>query len=144
MNCEFAKDNVVLYLYDELPDDVRHEFEHHTASCNVCAAELRDVRALKGDVAAQSVLEPTPNLLAACRVRLSEALETTEPTPWWRRTFDPVDWLQQMKFAPALASAILILGFFGGVLTTFATGNRQLPVVIGEKHRDFFDCFHVC
>ena len=29
MNCDWVKENVVLYIYDELADDARHTFEHH-------------------------------------------------------------------------------------------------------------------
>jgi len=33
--------------------------------------------------------------------------------------FDPANWLRQVRFSPALASAILILGFAGGVGTSY-------------------------
>src|SRR4029077_208272 len=33
--------------------------------------------------------------------------------------FDPAPWLLQMKFSPALAAAILIVGFAGGVGATY-------------------------
>ena len=29
MNCEWVKENVTLYVYDELADDARHEVEQH-------------------------------------------------------------------------------------------------------------------
>src|SRR6202043_355230 len=38
---------------------------------------------------------------------------------WNRLAFDPANWLRQMRFSPALASAILILGFAGGVGTAY-------------------------
>ena len=70
-------------------------------------------------------MEPTPNLLAASRMRLQEALETTEQGKFWHRlAFDPANWLRQLQFSPALASAILILGFAGGVGTAYkVTGH---------------------
>ena len=47
-------------------------------------------------------------------------LETAKQgTMWSRLAFDPTTWLRQMRFSPALASAILILGFAGGVGTTY-------------------------
>jgi HEAT repeats len=49
-------------------------------------------------------------------MQLQEALETAEQGKWWSRlVFDPLNWLRQVRFSPALASAILILGFAGGV-----------------------------
>jgi len=50
---------------------------------------------------------------------LSEALETTEQSQWRKWIVDPTEWLRQMRFSPALASAILILGFAGGTLTAW-------------------------
>jgi anti-sigma factor RsiW len=53
MNCEWAKANVTLYVYDELPDDERYEFEQHTQRCPACAAELKAVRGLRAILAAK-------------------------------------------------------------------------------------------
>ena len=65
-------------------------------------------------------------------MRLQEALETAKQGSFWSRlAFDPANWLRQVRFSPALASAILILGFAGGVGATYelygsrhATGSR--------------------
>ena len=89
MNCEFVTQNAVLLVYDELADDVRHELEQHLQRCPECAAEVERMRALRTVMALDPVLEPTPNLLAASRMRLQEALETAEQARGWRRfTFD--------------------------------------------------------
>src|SRR5262249_52013698 len=64
--------------------------------------------------------EPTPNLLAASRMQLQEALETaTQGNFWQRLVFDPTRWLRQARFSPALAAAIFIVGFGGGILTIY-------------------------
>ena len=87
MNCDWVKQNITLYIYDELPDDARHELEQHTERCTGCAAELKasgDLRGLMNEVS--PALQPTPNLLAASRMRLSEALESAEPARHWRWT----------------------------------------------------------
>jgi hypothetical protein len=48
------------------------------------------------------VAEPTPNLLAASRMRLQEALETARPGAFWRRlVLEPALWLRQIRMAPA-------------------------------------------
>ena len=65
MNCDWVKQNITLYIYDELPDDARHELEQHTERCAGCAAELktsREFRGLMTEVLPAS--DPTPNLLA--------------------------------------------------------------------------------
>ena len=59
-------------------------------------------------------------------MRLQEALETAEQGGFWRRVaFDPSNWLRQVRFSPALASAILILGFAGGAGTSYRVFARQ-------------------
>jgi hypothetical protein len=66
------------------------------------------------------VEEPSPNLVAASRMRLQEGLETAEQGRFWHRLiFDPAAWLRQVRFAPALAAAIFIVGFAGGIATTY-------------------------
>jgi len=72
-------------------------------------------------------LEPSPSFLAASRMRLQEALETTEQERGWRRLFfDPTAWLRQMKFSPALATVLLIIGFAGGGLTAYQMGRNSV------------------
>jgi hypothetical protein len=59
-------------------------------------------------------------------MRLQEGLETAEQGRFWHRLiFDPAAWLRQIRFAPALAAAIFIVGFAGGIGTTykFVNGN---------------------
>jgi hypothetical protein len=66
------------------------------------------------------VVEPAPNLLAASRMRLQEALETTQPGGFWQRVIlEPAMWLRQIRMAPALAAAIFIVGFGGGIGATY-------------------------
>ncbi|HEY6763755.1 MAG TPA: zf-HC2 domain-containing protein, partial [Candidatus Sulfotelmatobacter sp.] len=120
MKCEWVKENIVLQVYGELADDARHELEQHVARCADCAAELKAEQEFHALLSQTPVMEPSPNLLAASRMRLQEALETTQQGRWWNRlAFDPADWLRQVRFSPALASAILILGFAGGVGSTY-------------------------
>lgn len=129
MNCEWVKENIPAYLYDELGDDARHELEQHLARCPGCAAEAEAVRELKRAASALDRMEPTPNLLAASRMRLQESLETARPAAGWQRwIFDPGAWLQQVRFAPALAAVILMVGFTGGALTAY----RMVPRPAGS------------
>jgi hypothetical protein len=121
MKCEWVQQNIVLYVYDELPDDARHELEQHVGRCRDCAAELESLRSFRTDVTRLNPLqEPSPNLLTASRMRLQEALESAEQGGWWSRlVFDPMQWLNQVRFAPALAAAIFIVGFAGGIGATY-------------------------
>lgn len=125
MKCEWVRENIVLHVYGELADDARHELEQHVARCADCAAELKAEEEFHALLAQAPAVEPSPNLLAASRMRLQEALETAEQGRFWHRlAFDPANWLRQVRFSPALASAILILGFAGGVGATYKVMYR--------------------
>lgn len=131
MNCEWVKANVTLYVYDELADDGRYELEQHIARCPACAAELETMRGFRTSMSAAPQPEPTPNLLAASRMRLQEALETAEQQRGWR-TLDPMMWLRQMKFSPALAAVLLIIGFAGGIGAAWRAIPRAVPQILGR------------
>ena len=121
MNCEYAKANAVLYCYDELADDARFELEQHLQRCKPCTAEINGVRQLQAAMAQAPVLEPTPNLLAASRMRLQEALETAEQKSGWLGwfTLDLGRLVQSVKLAPAMAMAVFIVGFGLGIGATY-------------------------
>jgi putative zinc finger protein/HEAT repeat protein len=120
MNCDWVKENVALYVYDELPDDQRHELERHVERCDSCGVELGAYRAFHQAVNTLPKAEVSPNLLAASRMRLSEVLEDAEQHRGWRRfTFDFAGWLHQARLAPAMIVALLMIGFAGGAMTTW-------------------------
>ena len=126
MKCEWVRENITLHVYGELADDARHELEQHVARCADCAAELKAEQDFHALLSQETAAEPTPNLLASSRMRLQEALETAEQGRFWHRlAFDPANWLRQVRFSPALASVILILGFAGGVGTTYRMVAHQ-------------------
>jgi anti-sigma-K factor RskA len=133
MKCEWVRENITLHVYGELADDARHELEQHVARCGECAAELKAAREFHALLAEDRAEEPSPNLLAAARMRLQESLETAEQGGFWQRlAFDPANWLRQVKFSPALASVILILGFAGGVGTAYKVFDRQAPNTVSS------------
>src|SRR5947209_10713362 len=130
MKCEWVQQNVVLYVYDELPDDARHELEQHAARCQDCAAEVEATRKFRSELAQFPVQDPSPNFLTASRMRLQEALESAEQGGWWSQLiFDPVAWLNQVRFAPALAAAIFIVGFAGGIGATYKMIKAPTDVI---------------
>jgi len=130
MNCDWVQENVTLYVYDELADDARYELEQHLQRCAACVKEVNAAREFKAQMSAVPLPEPTPNLLAASRMRLQEALETAEQAHGWRSfVLDPMAWLRRYKFSPALAAAMVIVGFFGGVGTTYEIAKRNFQNV---------------
>jgi len=144
MNCEWVQQNITLYLYNELADDARHELEQHIARCKNCAAEVADQREFQVQMNALPVEEPSASFLAAARMRLQEVLETTEQHRAWyhRFAFDPTVWLRQVRFSPALASLIFLVGFGGGIGAMYSamskgqtpavpSGNQQPPMISG-------------
>ncbi len=126
MKCEWVRENITLHVYGELADDARHELEQHIARCSDCAAELKAEQDFHALVSQDHAVEPTPNLLAASRMRLQEALETAQQGGFWHRlAFDPANWLRQVHFSPALASVILIFGFAAGIGTAYRVFARS-------------------
>jgi anti-sigma factor RsiW len=106
-------------VYNELEDDARYEVEQHLARCPECATELKATRKFHATLS-ETVAEPTPNLLAASRMRLQEALETTRLGGFWQRlVLEPATWLRQVRMSPALAAVIFIVGFGGGIGATY-------------------------
>ncbi|HEY1401387.1 MAG TPA: HEAT repeat domain-containing protein [Terriglobales bacterium] len=128
MKCDWVKDNIVFYVYNELEDDARYEIEQHLARCTDCTAELKSARKFHTTLSQAPVAEPSPNLLAASRMRLQEALETTTQGGFWQRlVFDPGNWLRQVRMAPAVAAVIFIVGFGGGIVTMRQFPGPQAP-----------------
>jgi hypothetical protein len=130
MNCDWVRENITLYLYGELADDARHEAEQHIARCQSCAAELAEQQEFQTQMSALPVEEPSASFLAASRMRLQEALEQVNPhRAWYQRfAFDPTAWLRQVKFSPALATAIFMVGFGGGLGAMYKTMHNATPV----------------
>ncbi len=128
MNCDWTRENIVLYIYDELADDAKFEFERHVQSCLACRRELDSAREFKNDMAAMPVEEVSPNLLASSRMELQEALEHARALrAWGMFVFDFAGWMHQIKLAPALTAAILIIGFAGGTITTYSRMSVHPP-----------------
>jgi HEAT repeats len=102
--------------------------------CSACKAELDAVRGFRLTMLGVALPEPSPNLLASSRMRLSEALESEEPSRGWNRfTFDFAGWLHSMKFAPALTAALLMIGFAAGTLTTWQVTTQQRGKIAEQK-----------
>ena len=110
MNCDWTKENVVLYIYDELADDAKFEFEQHMRQCLGCRRELDTALEFKSGMAALPMKEVSPSFLAANRMQLQESLEHAEQSRniFSSFIFDATGWFHQIKLAPALTAAMLI------------------------------------
>lgn len=129
MKCEWVQENILLYIYSELADDARYELEQHLARCSDCATELKAARQFHAAISQFPVEEPSPNLVAASRMRLQESLETAEQGGFWQRLiFDPAAWFHQVRFSPALAAVILMVGFTGGIGATYKLVKNPIEV----------------
>jgi hypothetical protein len=131
MNCDWVQENISLYLYNELADDARHELEQHVHRCPDCAAELAAQREFQAQMNVLPVEEPSASFLASARMRLQESLETVQQNRAWyhRFAFDPAAWLRQVRFSPALAAVLLIVGFGSGLGTMYsAMGGKGTHV----------------
>ncbi|HUI82672.1 MAG TPA: HEAT repeat domain-containing protein [Candidatus Binatia bacterium] len=129
MNCDWVQQNICLFLYNELADDARHELEQHIRRCTACAAELAAQQEFQVQMNALPVEEPSASFLAAARMRLQEALESAGQHRAWhhRFAFDPMVWLRQLRFSPALAAVLLMVGFGSGLGTMYSALGGKAP-----------------
>jgi hypothetical protein len=134
MNCDWIKENVVLYIYGELADDAKFEFEQHVRLCLGCRRELDTALEFKDSMAALPVKDVSPSFLAANRMELQETLEHAEQSRniFSSFIFDLTGWMHQIKLAPALTAALLMIGFAGGVGTTYKMMEAKRPPIIAD------------
>jgi hypothetical protein len=127
MKCDWSRENIVLLMYDELADDAKFELEHHIQNCADCRRELAAALAFKQEMAVLPVQEISPSFLAASRMQLQESLEQAQQHRSFFSgfIFDFAGWMQQIKLAPALTVALLMVGFAGGTLTSWRIMNSR-------------------
>ncbi len=120
MKCDWVRQNILFYVYNELEDDARYEVEQHLGRCPECAIELKATRQFQSTLSELPVAEPTPNLLASSRMRLQEGLETARQGGILQRfILEPATWMRQVRMAPSLAAIIFMVGFGGGIAATY-------------------------
>jgi hypothetical protein len=141
MNCDWTKENVVLHIYGELADDAKFEFEQHVRHCLGCRRELEQALAFKESMAAAPVKDVSPSFLAANRMQLQEALEHAEQSRniFSSFIFDATGWFHQIKLAPAMTAALLMLGFVGGVGTTYKMMEAKRAPIATNGTNDRID-----
>lgn len=114
MNCENAKQQLVLFVYGELSFDEEELMEQHLDGCRECSAERARLESLQ-DMLGEGEMEVPAGLLARCRRDLAE--QVAAPPAFQRRgaglaqlwrnwVVHPPMWLR-----PVGAVAMLALGF---------------------------------
>jgi hypothetical protein len=118
MNCESARESIILAAYGELPDEQAVGLEQHLTACEECFAELQAMRELDQLAALHPMAEPDPNLVAQSRMRLDEALDAIPRHGFLTRLrADAGVWFGHLQSAPALATLLVGVGFLGGNFT---------------------------
>ncbi len=130
MNCAWVKSQISLYVYNELDELERVEFEQHLQRCAACAAEVEQERRLHRTLDARERLEPNPNLLASCRIQLTETLEKERQRFGWAPVWEALRMLVRPRFQPALAVlALLLVGFTAG----WVASSHRVPVPVLDR-----------
>jgi hypothetical protein len=140
MKCEHAQQNIILAQYGELPDELQFPLEQHLGTCEDCRREWNALMALNEELALMPMVEPSPNLLAASRMRLDEALDEMPARSVGQKIFgNAFRWLGFLQGAPALATLLVGVGFLGGnVLVRYqvaheAKGASAGPMTIQQQ-----------
>src|SRR6187402_1128663 len=85
MNCEEVREQLVLLAYDELREEERADLELHLRGCAGCQEESLAFTTMTEVLALEAMPEVTPNMLAASRMRLDEALDEAGESTWGMR-----------------------------------------------------------
>lgn len=127
MNCAECESNLVFYLYGELPAEVEESIEQHLDVCNHCRDNESRWATLHRAIEAERI-EPSLELLSACRQDLAAALQTVTQRSdrGWRR------WLRTAPlwtWRLAGCTALFAIGFLAARvsvdLTAFGFGKEQ-------------------
>lgn len=129
MVCENVQQNMILAQYGELPDELQFPLEQHIADCEDCRREWKALLALDEELALVPVFEPSPNLLAASRLRLDEMLDALPARSLGARFIGNFfRWMGTAQSAPALMTLLIGLGFLGGnFLTRYQVAHAPKP-----------------
>jgi hypothetical protein len=118
MNCDSARDSIILAAYGELPDEHVIGLEQHLMACEECMAELAAMKQMDKLTALHPMAEPDPNMLAQSRMRLDEALDAIPHGGFLSRLrADAMSWMGHLTGAPALATLLVGIGFLAGNFT---------------------------
>jgi len=116
MNCDTAKQQLVLFVYGELSFDEEEVLEQHLDGCADCRAERVRLEKLNS-LMEMAEAEIPAGLLARCRRDLAARVQEDRSRPSWKSMAGHLwrNWVVSppMWVRPAGAVAMLALGFFG-------------------------------
>lgn len=128
MNCDLARESIVLAVYGELPDDRAHQLELHLALCDACRQEMEAVAGLHKALSILPSQEPSPSLLARTRLRLDEALDLLPHGGFFIRRWQSFcRGAGRLSGAPVMASTLLLLGLGAGAWGGYWFATRPAP-----------------
>lgn len=113
MNCKDLEQHLALYPYDELTPDERRTCDEHLAACAACRANLDHIQGLNLLLNKRPSSEPTPEMLAQCRLALEDAIDRQLTVVTWKRLLAD-GWAPLKALSPSqvgFALAILAFGF---------------------------------
>ena len=114
MSCDEIRDLLVLYAYGELTFDQEENVDAHLTACPVCRRQRAGLATLH-NTADDAAIEPSFDLLSACRqdLRKQVAVIAAGTPPFWRKWFGPGNIGWNWAARPALAMALVGIGFAG-------------------------------
>lgn len=128
MTCDKAKEQLVLLAYEELSGEQQADLELHLHGCPPCEAELAALNVFGHTMAQENLPAVSPNLLAAARLRLDEALdEEGHGSLLVRLRAGLWNTWNHLYAAPALATMLVGMGFLSGnLLTRYQTAHTAV------------------
>lgn len=127
MTCDEAKNQLVLLAYEELLEEQQATLELHLHGCPECEQELAALNVFSGTMQQEMLPTVSPNLLAAARLRLDDALNTAHTGSWLQRLqMGAIRTWQHLYAAPALATLLVGVGFLSGnLLSRYQTTSQM-------------------
>jgi hypothetical protein len=112
MSCKDFEEAVTMSQYDELSEKQHADLDAHIANCSECRARLEQARRLHALLSQRSSAEPSPELLAQCRMALDEAIDHELSSVSWKKLFGEL-WAGLTTVPLARASWALAILLFG-------------------------------
>lgn len=126
MNCDDCKQDLSLYLDNELDELRAAAVRTHVALCAACAKLLEDLSSIMFTCSEEDASELVPPNSQALWCRISNTIESEIKPP-------PVQQAPQRRFwslsLPQLASAVLCIAILSSLLTVISVRNYMQPPV---------------
>lgn len=132
--CSEREEEIRLFLWNELDEDGSDALEMHLESCGGCRDAVESERQLLAVLQSASPPDPPMELLAQCRVDLSEKIDQAGLPGFWTR-LGTVIWPRGLRWSfrgwmtahPAFSAAVLVMAgiAMGGILPRLVTAPPE-------------------